>query len=94
MLAGYEHDGNAQGMFAGLTFTKPQPGLFGAGGGEYDFAPFHMSEAAMLSAASAGEGLFTLGLGRTFAESFNMGGLAASVVDGGLTAAWIGWTYR
>ena len=94
MLAGYEHDGNEQGMFAGFTFTVPQAGLFGSGGGEYNFAPFHMSESAMISAASAGEGLFTLGLSQRFAESFNLGGLAASVVDGGLTAAWVGWMYQ
>ncbi len=81
------------GIFSGFTIGEPQPGGFGAGGGEYNFAPFHMSEAWMLSAVSAGESLFTLGLSWKFAGGFNYGSLAASVVNDGLTAAWIGWTY-
>ena len=94
ILAGAEvGPGASHGMFAGFTFTAPNPGGFVAGGAEYNLAPFHMSEAAMISVASAGEGLFTFGLGEKFAGEPNLGGLAAAVVDGALAGAWVGWTY-
>jgi|GEM_PF-4483916 len=93
-LAGAERGpGGEHGMFSGFTVTKPNAGGFLAGGGEFNFSPFHMSEAAMVAAASIGEGIFTFGLGSRLASEWNLGGLAAAVVDGGATAAWVGWTY-
>ncbi len=94
ILAGAEiGPGASHGMFAGFTFTPPNPGGFAAGGAEYNFPAFHMSETAMISVASAGEGLFTFGLGEKFAGALNLGGLTAAVVDGGLAGGWVGWTY-
>ncbi len=73
-------------------------GLFGAGGVAAEFPPFRMSEGAMIATAAAGEGLFNIGFDAAVAGTGaglmnGPGGLGAATVSGGLTGAWVGWTY-